>query len=216
MRSSPIAALDNVAYALKMRGAGQADRHAQARELLPRCSSRSSPTGCRPNFRWPAAARRAGPRADHPPAGAAARRAALGARRIPARAHAGRTEPGAAGAGHHLHPCDAQPARGDGAGRHGRGDGAGPHRAGRHRPRHIREAAQRLCRALHRRPERAVRRRREHHERRGSRRRQQRRPIRHSGGRPAADARFDLCGGRSGATASPSRRSRRAPGRCRD
>ena len=41
--------LDNVAFALKMRGAGLAERHAKARELWPRCSSRASPTGCRPS-----------------------------------------------------------------------------------------------------------------------------------------------------------------------
>ena len=44
--------LDNVAFALKMRGAGTAERHAKAaRAPRPRSSSTSSPPGCRPSSR---------------------------------------------------------------------------------------------------------------------------------------------------------------------
>jgi putative spermidine/putrescine transport system ATP-binding protein len=76
----------------------------------------------------------------------------------------------------------------------GRGDGPGPYRAGGQRARHLRGAAQRLCRALRRRPERAVGHGRERHERCRRRRRQERRALCHPGRRRAADARLAAVG----------------------
>ena len=44
--------LDNVAFALKMRGAGRAERHAKARELLDQgAAGEASPTACRRSSR---------------------------------------------------------------------------------------------------------------------------------------------------------------------
>ncbi len=92
---------------------------------------RRPPAG--PALRRPAAARGAGARPDHRSAGPAARRAPVGARSLPAHQDARGAEAPADAAGHQLHPCDAQPGRGDGAGRPRRGDERRQDRAGGHR-----------------------------------------------------------------------------------
>ena len=207
--------LDNVAFALKMRGVGTAERHAKARELLAKVQLEKFadrlPAAA---LGRPAAARGAGARADHQSARAAARRAAVGARRIPAPAHARRAAPRAEGARHHLHPRHAHPARGDRRGRHGRGDGAGPHRAGRP------ARATSSCAPRNAYVARFIggqnvlsRRGRERDERHGRGRRRERRALRLPGRRRPAAARLARCAARSAATASPSRRWRPAPSR---
>ena len=73
-----------------------------------------------PDFRRPAAARRAGPGAGAAAEGAAARRAALGARLQAAEGDADRAEAAAARDRHHLHLRHPRPGRG--------ADHVGPHR----------------------------------------------------------------------------------------
>ena len=114
-----------------MRGIGEAERHERADRMLDvvqHARLRRSHAGAA--LGRPAAARGAGPRADHQPARAAARRAALGARRVPAAADAERAQAAAEGSRHHLRPRDPYPARGDRAGRPRRGHEPGQHRAG--------------------------------------------------------------------------------------
>ena len=123
--------VDNVAFSLKMRGVDKAARRERAMEfleLVAMSALRRARAGAA--FRRPAAARRAGARADHRAAGAAARRAAVGARHVPARAHAHRTEAAANQARHPVHPCHARPGRGAGARRSRRRDEQGQDRAG--------------------------------------------------------------------------------------
>ena len=140
-----------------MRGVDKDTRRARAMELLKRVQMepyRRPPAG--PALGRPAAARGACPRADHRPAGAAARRAAVGARSVPAHQDARGAEGAADPARHHLHPCHAQPGRGDGAGRPRRGDEPGQDRAGRAAARGLQQAGLGLRRPLHRRPQRAA------------------------------------------------------------
>ena len=85
--------LDNVAFALKMRGMGKADRHAKAAQLLRLVAMealRRAPAGAA--LGRAAAARGAGPRAHHRAPGPAPRRAALRARSVPAHQDAGGAE----------------------------------------------------------------------------------------------------------------------------
>ena len=88
-------------------------------ELVAMARLRRAPAGAAVGR--PAAARRARPRAHHRAADPAAGRAALRARSLPARQDARRAQAAAEGARHLLHPRDAQPGRGDGAGRPDRG-----------------------------------------------------------------------------------------------
>ena len=80
----------------------------------------------------------------------------VGARSLPAHQDARGAEGAADPARHQLHPCHAQPGRGDGAGRPRRGDEPGQDRAGRHRARGLQQAGLGLRGALHRRPQRAA------------------------------------------------------------
>ncbi len=90
-----LSALDNVAFSLKMRGMGKAERQRKAQELLEagrtwrarRSASRLALSGGQQQRVALAA------RADAAAQGAAARRAAVGARPLPAREDAGRTQP---------------------------------------------------------------------------------------------------------------------------
>ena len=86
-----LSVLDNVAFSLKVRGVGKAERAqhgARAADQGAARAVRRPPAGAA--LRRPAAARGAGARADHQSARAAARRAAVGARRVSAPAHARR------------------------------------------------------------------------------------------------------------------------------
>ena len=84
--------LDNVAFSLKMRGVGKAERHRDGARV-PGAGAYGAIGGAAAvaAFRRAAAACRAGACADHPAARAAARRAAVGARSVPARARCARS-----------------------------------------------------------------------------------------------------------------------------
>ena len=84
-----------------------------------------------PALRRPAAAGRAGPRADQPPAGAAARRAARRPRPQAAPADADRAQADPDRGRHHLRPRHPRPGGGHDDGRHHRGDERRPDRAAR-------------------------------------------------------------------------------------
>ncbi len=120
-----LSCLDNVAFSLKMRGVGKAERHKRAREFLDLVDMGGFADRLPAQLSGGQQQRVAlGPRADHAPASAAAGRAAVCPRPVPAHPGAGGVEEAAARARHQLHPRHPQPGRGDGAGRPDGGDGA--------------------------------------------------------------------------------------------
>ena len=98
----------------------------------------------------PAAARRAGPRADRRAGDAAARRAAVQPRRQPARGDALRDPPAARRVPLHHGLCHPRPVRGDDDRRRDRGDERRQDRAGRLARGDLRPAALGVRRPLHR------------------------------------------------------------------
>ncbi len=132
--------LDNVAYGLRVRGVGKAERRERAaRGAAPgaRCAAWRSagPPSCR-------AASGSGShspaRSSIDPARAAARRAARRARPQAARADAGRAQGDPARGRHHLRLRHPRPGGGAHDERPGRGLRQGPDRAGRRAARHLR------------------------------------------------------------------------------
>ena len=98
----------------------------------------------RPALRRPAAAGRAGPRADQPAAGAAARRAARRPRPEAAPADADRAEADPDRGRHHLRARHPRPGGGHDHGRHRRGDERRADRAARRPRRHVRVPGHRV------------------------------------------------------------------------
>jgi putative spermidine/putrescine transport system ATP-binding protein len=119
-----LSALDNVAFSLKMRGVGKAERRSAGASSCSIWSRWSGYAERRPaQLSGGQQQRVALARAlITEPQGAAARRAAVGARSVPARADARRAEALADRTRHHLHPRHALAGRGDGAVGPGGGD----------------------------------------------------------------------------------------------
>ena len=125
--------IDNVAYGLRVRGMGRAERRKRALEALGIRPAREvrDPQAVAA-LRRSAAARRPRPRDRRRAEGAAARRAARRPRPQAAAGDAGRAQGDAARARHHLHLRHARPGGGPHAERPHRGVQRGPHRAARH------------------------------------------------------------------------------------
>ena len=153
-----LSCLDNVAFNLKVRGVGKAERHERAGEMLARVRMKQFADRLPAQLSGGQQQRIALARAlITNPARAAARRAALGAGRVPAPADARRAAPHPERVRHQLHPRDAHADGGHRAGGHGGGHGPGADRAGRFGPRGVRPAAHPVRRTVHRGTERAVR-----------------------------------------------------------
>src|SRR6201996_2034950 len=104
-----LSVLDNVAFALKMRGIAKAERHAEARKLLELVDMQAYAARLPPQLSGGQQQRVALARAAPPPADLASGRAAFGARPILAAAHANRVEAAAARTRHLVHPRYPQP-----------------------------------------------------------------------------------------------------------
>ena len=142
---------DNMGFALKIAGTPKADIRKRVEEAAKILDLEAVP---RPQaegaLRWPAPARRHGPRDRAPAAGLPDGRAAVEPRRQAARADPHPDRVAAAPARHHHRLRHPRPGRGHDDGRPGRRAQGRPAAAGRHPAAHVRPPEQRLRGRLHR------------------------------------------------------------------
>ncbi len=123
----------NIGFGLEMLGKPKAEVDgARRRDAAAGAHGGTAQPQDQPDFRRPAAARRAGARAGAAAQGAAAGRAAVRARLQAAQGHADRAEAAAERDRHHLHLRHPRPGRSADHVRPHRGHVEGPHPAGRH------------------------------------------------------------------------------------